>query len=225
MKKKHDSLLQLKSRRLLAGFAALLIAAMFTLAGCASSGRSGGSPELAKWAGTWNAMVQYLDDAGLDQAWTDGASYVNTSLSRTDVTADQIKAVFKTMLKTDFNSCVIDGDTMKIYAALDAAGSPSDTITYTYKGTIGEGDEAWHSFEGNKAGNYKYLIAFAVEPGSATAAEHFHFRYGPSSFDALTADDMGMWMATVMKQGATIPVLAASLKTVIEELPWQYIIQ
>jgi Zn/Cd-binding protein ZinT len=182
-------------------------------------------PELAKWEGTWNAMVQYLDDTGLNQAWTNGAAYINTSLSRTDVTADQVKTVFKTMLKTDFKSCIIEGDTMKIYAALDASGSPSDTITYTYKGTIGEGDEAWHSFEGNKAGDYKYLIALAVEPSGSDAAEHFHFRYGASSFDALTADNMSMWMATVMKQGTTIQVLAASLKTVIEELPWQYIIQ
>jgi Zn/Cd-binding protein ZinT len=185
--------------------------------------------ELAKWEGTWNAMVQYLDDTGLNQAWTNGAAYVNTSLSRTDVTANQIKTVFKTMLKTDFKSCVIEGNTMKIYATLDASGSPSDTITYTYKGTIytgtNMGEEEWHSFEGNKAGDYKYLIALVVEPGSATAAEHFHFRYGASSFDTLTADDMGMWMATVMKQGTTIQVLAASLETVIEELPWQYIIQ
>jgi Zn/Cd-binding protein ZinT len=170
-------------------------------------------------------MDQYLDDAGLDQAWTDGAAYINTSLSRQDVTADQVKAVFTNMLKTDFKSCVIDGDTMKIYAALDASGSPSDTITYTYKGTIGEGDAAWHSFEGNKAGDYKYLIAYLPEPGGPNAAEHFHFRYGSSSFEDLTAENMGMWMATVMKPGTTIPVLAASLEEVIKELPWQYIIQ
>jgi Zn/Cd-binding protein ZinT len=211
------------NKKLLAGILGMVLVFSFVLASCSDSGGDP-EPELAKWKGTWNAMVQYLDDTGLNQAWTDGAAYINTSLSRADVTADQVKAVFKTMLQTDFNSCIIEGDTMKIYASLDASGSPSDTITYTYKGTIGEGDEAWHSFEGNKAGDYKYLIALAVEPGSATAAEHFHFRYGASSFDALTADDMGMWMATIMKQGTTIQVLAASLETVIKELPWQYII-
>ncbi|MDR0732512.1 MAG: metal-binding protein ZinT [Dysgonamonadaceae bacterium] len=192
---------------------------------CKDDDGSNSQPDLAKWAGTWNAMDQYLDDAGLNQAWTDGAAHVNNTLSRQDITAERIKAVFKTMLKTDFKSCVIEGGTMKIYAALDASGSPSDIITYTYKGTIGEGDVAWHSFEGDKAGDYKYLIAYPVEPGSANAAEHFHFRYGASSFDALTADNMAMWMATVMKQGTTIPVLAASLAEVIQELPWQYIIQ
>jgi Zn/Cd-binding protein ZinT len=180
-------------------------------------------PSLSAWAGTWNSMVQYLDDEGLDDAWASGAVYVNESLSRDNVTADDLKGVFATMLRTDFESCVIDGDTMKIYTDLNA-GSPSDTITYTYKGTIGEGEEMWYSFEGNKAGDYKYLIALAVEPGSETAAEHFHFRYGASSFDALTADEMGMWMATVMKQGTTISALAASLEEVIEALPWQYIL-
>jgi Zn/Cd-binding protein ZinT len=69
-------------------------------------------------------MAQYLDDAGLDQAWANGAAYVNASLSREDVTADQVKAVFKAMLKTDFTSCVIEGDTMKIYAAAGVVYSP-----------------------------------------------------------------------------------------------------
>jgi Zn/Cd-binding protein ZinT len=178
--------------------------------------------ELSAWTGSWNAMDQYLDNSGLDQTWADGAVYVNSELSRNDVTVDQVKTIFKDMLKTDFKSCIIEGDTMKIYASLDASGSPSDTIVYAYKGLL---EDAWHSFEGNKAGNYKYLIAYPLEPGGPDAVEHFHFRYGASSFDALTAEAMSMWMATVMKQGATIQVLAASLKTVIEELPWQYIMQ
>jgi Zn/Cd-binding protein ZinT len=160
-------------------------------------------------------MDQYLDDSGLNQTWTNGATYINTKLSRSDVTGITVKNTFKTMLKTDFKSCDIDGDnTMKIYAVLDASGQPSATITYTYKGMIEGG---WHSFEGDMAGNYKYLIAYTMEPGGPDAAEHFHFRYGASGFDALIADDMSMWMATVMKQGTTIPVFAASLKTVIEE--------
>jgi hypothetical protein len=64
-----------------------------------------------------------------------------------------------------------------------------------------------------------------MEPGGPNAAEHFHFRYGASSFDALTAEDMGMWMATVMKPDTAISALAASLEEVIKELPWQYIFQ
>lgn len=215
MKKKHG---------LFFGFAVVLITAIFALAGCASlGGSSSDATNLAQWAGTWNAMAQYLDDPGLDKAWQDGAGRIQELFPGKNPTADEVKGVFKTMLMTGFKSCVIKGDTLTIYTAADASGSPSQTITYTYKGVIGEGEAAWHSFEGNTPGPYKYLIAYLPErePNMAT---HFHFRYGSESFDALIAENMGMWMATVMAKGTTIPTLAASLAEVIEALPWNFIL-
>jgi Zn/Cd-binding protein ZinT len=206
------------------GFAVLLITAIFTLAGCASlGGGNSNATNLAKWAGTWNAMDQYLDDPGLNKAWQDGAARIHELFPAKNPTANDVKGVFKTMLMTDFKSCVIKGNTMTIYTAADASGSSSQTITYAYKGAIGEGEAAWYSFEGNTPGPYKYLIAYLPEREPNTAT-HFHFRYGSESFNALTAENMGMWMATVMAKGTPIPTLAASIKEVIEELPWNFIL-
>ena len=195
--------------------AMLSLSLCFFILNCGSDDDS--EISLSRWAGTWNAMDQYLNASELNQAWSDGAGYVNTSLGRSDVTAANLKAVFAVMLKTDFKSCIIEGDTMKIYANLDATGSPTQTITYVYIGKTGSGAEAMYTFEGDVEGAYKYLMAYEPEPGSATAAEHFHFQY------ASKPEDLGinpMWMATVMKQGTTMNALAASLEEVIKELPW-----
>ena len=72
MKKRYDSLLhgvcyanyEAKSRRLLADFVVLLIAAIFALAGCGNGGGSD-DPELAEWNGTWNSYYDYFDEPEL----------------------------------------------------------------------------------------------------------------------------------------------------------------
>ncbi|MDR1867478.1 MAG: ZinT/AdcA family metal-binding protein [Treponema sp.] len=182
------------------------------LTGCVSN-RSGGKTELAQWAGTWNAMTNVLDDPGLNKTFVEGAAYIQYVHSKT-ITADGLKQVFAPMLRTDFKSCKIEGDTFTVYTETDLQGTATH-ITYTYKGE----SEGWHRFEGNQSGRYKYLAAYLPERDSTgNTAEHFHFRYGADGFDALEANPS--WMATVMLKGTTIAQLAASLKEVIRELPW-----
>jgi Zn/Cd-binding protein ZinT len=203
------------------GFAVLLITAIFTLVGCDNGGGGNDEPELAKWAGTWNAIDQYLDDAQLSQIWTDGASYINTNFAGKNATANNLKGLFKYMLKTDFKSCVIADDTMKIYNTLNASGSPSATIVYTYKGS-GEGEYSdWSKFEGNTVGQFKYLLVNPRHQDNPGSMEHFHLQYNAESFDKATENPM--WVATVTPTSTTITAIKEELETLFEEFPWDQI--
>jgi Zn/Cd-binding protein ZinT len=178
-------------------------------------------PELAKWNGTWNAIDQYLDNAELSQIWADGASYVNTNFSGKNATAQNLKGLFKYMLKTDFKSCVIAGDTIKIYNVPNASGSPSETIVYSYKGPLTVSGSEWSSFEGNTTGQFKYLVLNPRHQDNPGSMEHFHLRYGNASFEALTTDPM--WVATVTPTTTTMAALKEELEALFEEFPWDQV--
>ncbi|MFP3155026.1 metal-binding protein ZinT [Lachnospiraceae bacterium ZAX-1] len=131
---------------------------------------------LAAWEGAWNSMVAYLDGEAAEVFEGD----------------DEKKAGYEAGVYTDFLSCVIEGDTMKLYDRKQTASSPQDapaiSIKYTYIKEIsqtveGFGTFSWYAFEGDQAGPYQYLIALPAEDEDGLV--HFHARWGRDGFDPL----------------------------------------
>ena len=226
MKKKHDSLLhgvcvansEAKSRRLLAGFAVLLITAIFTVAGCATvrggGSDSGGSPELAAWAGTWKALDQYFDTPAFTQVWADGAAFVNgLDEASADFTAETLKAAFKTHFKADFKSFRIEGNRMSIYTNSDnASGSPSQVIDYVYERMVDAGEYQMPVFKGqNTEGQFTYLSLTPAHSDGPDAMIHFHLWYGES------ADSLFQNLPTVTPASTTVAAIAEDVAGILSE--------
>lgn len=206
------------NKKLLAGILGILLVFSFVLAGCDSSGGTS-DPNLSAWKGTWNAIDQYLDDEAFDEVWADAVAAITTAEPGAVVDAATLKAAFKAMLKTDFKSCVIDGNTIKIYNSPNAAGSPAATMTYTYSGihTVEseEGNQEWSKFTGNTAGQFKYLVLGPTHQDAPDSMIHFHLQYSATSFEAATGDDPN-WVATVTPSDTTIEKIAEDLAA----FPW-----
>jgi Zn/Cd-binding protein ZinT len=202
----------------LAGILGILLVFSFVMIGCDNGGDNDPEPDLAEWAGTWNAIDQYLDDEAFDEAWTDAVTAIKTAEPNAVVDAATLKGMFTAMLKTDFKSCVIEGNTMKIYTGPNAAGSPTATITYAYAGihTVEseEGSQEWYKFTGDKAGQFKYLILGPTHQDAPGSMMHFHLQYSATSFESATADPN--WVATVTPN-------TTALTKIVEEVaafPW-----
>ncbi|MDR0628955.1 MAG: ZinT/AdcA family metal-binding protein [Treponema sp.] len=212
MKKRHDSLLhgvcvansEAKSRRLLAGFVVLLITAIFTVAGCDNGGGSD-DPELAEWNGTWNSYYDYFDEPELVAILED--QYDASDAYKTMfATFDPFLAFVKNLALTDFDSFVVQGDTITFYKRMKTI----DTVTYTYKGVRqvvwGQETADFYAFEGDKAGDHKYLIFEEADRDTADGPLHFHMRYGSESIDSLVSG-AGMWAPTIVSYDTTIAEL------------------
>jgi Zn/Cd-binding protein ZinT len=223
MKKKHG---------VLVGFVVLLIATIFTAAGCDSNGGGGGDDsELAKWAGTWNSIHDYYDDPELDQRFQE---YYDTIPNMFKPmwglnSVEDLRNVAREVAETDFDSFVIKGDVITFYDQEQTQKNPSgnviETVTYTYQGILqdlfmeSKGGTGWHAFEGNTNSNHKYLIFSEVERndpnGSWDGPLNFHIRYGDTSFEALlnnsTEFTIRAWYPTIISYNTTIDDLKALL--------------
>jgi Zn/Cd-binding protein ZinT len=186
---------------------------VFVLLAAGCEHRSEPQPDLSEWDGTWNALDQYLDESDFNNVWNDAATAINTANGNSNANAAAIKEAFKMMLKTDFKSCVIEGDTMKIYNSPDAAGSPT-SITYVYAGTHTVEDQEWSKFTGDTDGDFKYLVLGPTHQDSPDAMLHFHLQYSATSFEDATSDPN--WVATVVQSGTTIAKIVEDL----EGFPW-----
>jgi Zn/Cd-binding protein ZinT len=196
------------NKKLLAGILSILLVFSFVLAGCDNgSDVDDPEPKLAEWAGTWNAIDQYLDNSTFDQVWSDAVASIKAANSSAVVDVDIIKGLTKQLVKTDFKSCVIAGNTMKIYDAPGATGSLTATITYTYAGVEGEGEDQKWKFTGDTAGQFKYLVLGPVERDDPNAMLHFHLQYSDKSFEAATGDNPG-WEAMVTPTTTTVAQMA-----------------
>jgi Zn/Cd-binding protein ZinT len=207
------------------GFAILTFMLCLFILDCKNE--SSDDPQLAKWAGTWNAVTNDINESWMDQTFADGAAYILATHGKA-ISDSDLRDFFSEMLGTDFASSVIADDTFTTYTEADAAGTATK-ITYTFKQRFAADEDDgkiayWYAFEGDRADDSQYLIALLPEQDSPDTMEHFHFRYGTDGFDALMDEEMGMWFATFMKQGTTQDQLAASLTMVIEELPWDQIL-
>jgi Zn/Cd-binding protein ZinT len=184
-------------------------------AGC-DNGGCDPEPELAAWNGTWNSIHNYYDDADLTptlQAQYDGLPEAQkNALGITSFT--NYKAFIKQLAVTDFGSFVVQGNKITFYAqktnVKNPSGNGAETVTYTYKGirqVTWQGEEAdFYAFEGDKAGDHKYLIFEEAERDTPNGPLHFHVRYGADSVDSLVAG-AGMWAPTIVSYDTTIAEL------------------
>jgi Zn/Cd-binding protein ZinT len=208
-----------KRRGVFFGFAVMMIAAIFTSAGCGTDGGDNNEPELAKWAGTWNPVYGYLDDPGLDASFQAQYDALEDDLKAMITSVQVLKDFAKTIAQTDFGSFVIQGDKITFYDQKADAENPSgnviETVTYTFKGIVHDvyGSEDFYAstFEGDKEGPHKYLIfAEEAERDSPTGPLHFHIRYGSKSFDDLRmtpTDNYNRWSPTIVSYNTTIAEL------------------
>jgi Zn/Cd-binding protein ZinT len=204
------------NKKLLTGILGILLVFGFFLAGCDHGG--GGDdpdPDLSAWKGTWNAIDQYLDDSAFNQVWTDAVAAIKAAESKAVVDAATLKGLTKQLLRTDFKSCVIEGNTMKIYNSPNAAGSPAETITYAYSGIHTAESEEWLKFTGNTTGQFKYLVLSPTEQDDPDAMLHFHLQYSATSFESATGDNPG-WEAMVTPSTTPVAKMAEDIAT----FPW-----
>jgi Zn/Cd-binding protein ZinT len=205
MKKRHGVLF---------GFAVLLMAAIFTTAGCDTGGGGRDDPELAEWNGTWNRVYDYLDDPGLEATFQATFNELSPEYQAAYGGSWQaVREMTKTLALTDFVSFVVQGDTITFYDRKQTQKSPSGTVivtvTYTYKGVrqvAWQGETAdFYAFEGDKDGNHKYLIFEEAERDTPDGPLHFHIRYGSESVDKLL--ETQMWAPTIVSYATTIAEL------------------
>jgi Zn/Cd-binding protein ZinT len=184
-------------------------------AGC-DNGGGNPKPELAAWNGTWNSIHNYYDDEDLTD--TLNKQYQGLPDAQKNALGITSFADYKTFIKklarTDFGSFVVQGNRITFYAQKTAAKNPSgsgaETVTYTYKGmrkVAWQGEEAdFYAFEGDKAGDHKYLIFEEAERDTSDGPLHFHIRYGADSVDSLVTG-AGMWAPTIVSYDTTIAEL------------------
>jgi Zn/Cd-binding protein ZinT len=184
----------------------------------ASCDNGGGDPEpeLAAWNGTWNSIHNYYDDADLADTLNEQyAGLPEAQKNALGITSfDGYKAFIKQLAETDFGSFVVQGNKITFYAqktsAKNPSGSGTETVTYTYKGmrkVAWQGEEAdFYAFEGDKAGDHKYLIFEEAERDTSDGPLHFHIRYGADSVDILVTG-AGMWAPTIVSYDTTIAEL------------------
>jgi Zn/Cd-binding protein ZinT len=181
---------------------------------------SGGDPEpeLAKWAGTWNPIHDYLDDPGLNASFQAQYDALPDSYKTQIQSVDALRTFAKVIAETDFGSFVIQGNKITFYDQKQTQKNPSgnviDTVTYTFKGTqqtvYGNEEVDMSTFEGDKEGAYKYLLLEEAERDTPDGPLHFHMRYGSKSFDDLLTSMEGrhsLWAPTIISYDTTIAEL------------------
>jgi Zn/Cd-binding protein ZinT len=203
------------NKKLLAGIFGTLLVFSFVLADCAHrSGGGNSEPKLAEWAGTWNALDQYLDDTAFDGLWDDAVTAIKAAKPATVVDAANLKAMLKEMWKTDFKSCTIEGNTMKIYNSPNVAGSPAASMTYVYDGIHTVDGQECFKFTGDTVGQFKYLLLRPTHQDAPDAMLHFHLKYSAMSFEAATSNPN--WISTVTLSSTPIDKIVEDLA----EVPW-----
>ncbi|MDR0370551.1 MAG: ZinT/AdcA family metal-binding protein [Prevotellaceae bacterium] len=202
----------------------LMLVFTFVLTGCDNGGGGGDpEPELADWTGTWNSYFMYYDEQEIVAILN--ARYEATPAYQTRFdTLEKFITFVASVVRTDFGSFVIQGNKITFYEQKADAKNPSgkvlETVTYTYKGRRsdthsdpggGTEDFEWYAFEGDKAGDYKYLlIEGEAERDTPDGPVHFHMRYGSKSFDDLLytpKDNYGNWSPTIISYDTTIAEL------------------
>jgi Zn/Cd-binding protein ZinT len=205
------------------GFAVLMIAAIFTLTGCDTNDGDddNNEPELAKWAGTWNGIYDYLDDPGLYASFQVQYDALPEAAKTAYPTVEALREFAKDVARADFHSFVIQGDKITFYDQKANTKNPSgnilETVTYTFKGTLhdvfgGVEEFDWYTFEGDRAGAHKYLLFEEAGRDTQAGPLHFHIRYGSKSFDDLlitstSGNNYGNWYPTIVSYNTTISEL------------------
>jgi Zn/Cd-binding protein ZinT len=181
--------------------------------------------ELAKWAGSWNPVHDYLDDPGLSSVFQEQFDAL-TDAQKTAYgvdSADDLIPFSQAIAKTDFGSFVIQGDKITFYDQNQTQQNPSgtvlETVTYTYKGIksdvwgTGTAEEEafdWYAFEGDREGDHQYLLLESADRDTPDGPLHFHMRYGSKGFEDLLltpTDNYRRWAPTIVSYDTTIAEL------------------
>jgi Zn/Cd-binding protein ZinT len=181
-------------------------------------------PELTRWNGTWNSFGNFIGESWLNETFTQGASEISSSTGQT-VSVDLLKGIAAQVFATPFKSFVVQGDIITFYPEPDAGGT-GIAITYTYKQKEYDAEEEdyWYYFEGNQAGDQKYLIALPPTQDSPQTPVHFHSHYANDSFQTAVAKKAGMSQPVGIRKGTTNSQIIAQIQVLLEEVDWAAIL-
>lgn len=159
-------------------------------------------PALADWSGEWNNFYDYLENEGIQEAYT-------VLAEKEGNTADEVKSRYlegKTY-QCEIPAMTINQDSITFYsnALTETANDEQATgsYEYSYAGDVEDANgRIWSSFV-TEDQNAQYK-AFLMLPAEADVPNetmmHFHFRYGNSIEELLSEDG---WFATMIAADTT----------------------
>lgn len=194
------------------GFSALLflLLSLMLLGGCGGSDSPG---PLSAWSGGWRTMLSYLDDP-LVQAACETVADAAPGYGTGGVTQ-----FLKNMYRCGFSAMEISGGSVTFF---DEEGSELETVSYRAAGTAPvAGYEAygieWHLFEafGQPEKGCRYLAA--IEIHGDEGMEHWHFRCGDESFEALVGGEVDpLWWPTAVADDTAAQVVADDILSEVD---------
>lgn len=193
-----------------------LMMAVFALGGCGNSATdssSAAAPEastvtssapaakevsLSDWAGDWNNMGDYLNDADIQEGFTKLAEN-----EKSDV--DTVKAAYVEKRHSDFGGLKIEGDTITFYDGFPGKDGVKeiDKAEYAYDGTktsmLGDHELTWYIFKAKGDAKTPVMMLMAINPEEEL--HHFHMRYGKDVDELLSMEKA--WFPTYVSQDTT----------------------
>lgn len=152
--------------------------------------------EFSEWEGTWNSIVDYLDDEELVEAFKELAD-------REKMSVEETKAIFIEDRKVDFAGLVIEGNkAIFLDGFKDKGGKETGEMEYKYKEMViakhGNFDTEWFVFEAVDKGGYDFMLMMPIH--GEEALTHFHLRYGNDVEELLASED---WYPTFVRPNST----------------------
>ena len=131
-------------------------------------------------------------------------------------TAEQVGAVFLQLMRTDFVSIRLKGDTITFYDQ----EKNTQTVRYKAAGTVPDiykdHEFEWFAFEaeGDQAQSckFRYILMLKIHEHQ-NDQPHFHLRYGSKGIKALTGASLEDWWPTLVSPDFDIKAYVKSLNT------------
>ncbi len=157
---------------------------------------------LSEWNGSWNNIVNYLDDPEL------AASFEEVG-KRENISGDEAKAKLKERRKFEYGALKVEGNKMSFFDNFeDKGGKLIGTGEYKFvkseKVKHGNHDLEFDLFEATNADAPQKFIALMPIHGEESLT-HFHMRYG-SDADKLL-DPESKWFPALVKTTTTMDQL------------------
>ena len=171
------------------------------------------SSPLNDWNGTWLNVGTMLDDPAMDAVYEAMTDAANAAAGDGTFTTDDAKSFLYAMHKSNFGDLGIAENNATYY---NTDGTVKCECEYESAGveTVAFGEEEfnWYKFaltsEDTTCPEYRYLI-FTEVHSHEDGMEHFHMRYGNTSFDDLINNtDYAIWYPTFAVEGTTMETVA-----------------
>ena len=171
----------------------------------AKADKDGQEVSLADWAGTWNNIGAYLDEAEFAPAFEKLAKEEGKDV-------DAAKAAYKEKRKCDFNAMVIDGDKVTFLDGFkDKDGKEVASAEYKFDSThttkLGEHELHWTAFKATDA-NAKYPVLLMMPVNTEEPLKHFHLRYGNDVKELLAVEG---WFPAMIAPDATTEQISGEI--------------